>query len=125
MAGQNIFTRDEVEARTVFHPKSGLRDDGGVSGERLQLVWAKLGPEGTYALHSHPYDQISMLVQGHMRLTVGDEVRDIGPGDMWHAPAGIEHGGEVLGDEPVMFIDVYSPPNKLMAERWAVRNLAE
>ena len=60
-----------------------------------------------------------------MRLTVGDEVRDIGPGDMWHAPAGIEHGGEVLGDEPVIFIDVYSPPNKLMAERWALRNLAE
>ena len=46
-----------------------------------------------------------------MRLTVGDEVREVGPGDMLHAPSGVPHGGEILGDEPVIFIDVYSPPS--------------
>jgi quercetin dioxygenase-like cupin family protein len=46
-----------------------------------------------------------------MRLTVGDEVREVGPGDMWFASSDVPHGGEILGDEPVIFIDVYSPPS--------------
>ena len=53
-----------------------------------------------------------------MCLTVGDEVRDIGPGDMWYAPANVKHGGEILGDEPVVFIDVYAPPSRTIAQ-WA------
>ena len=48
---------------------------------------------------------------------MGDEEREIGQGAMWHAPAGLSHGGEVLGDEPVVFVDVYSPPNERMASR--------
>ena len=42
-------------------------------------------------------------------LTVGTETREIGPGDSWYAPGGVVHGGKVLGDEPAVFIDVYSP----------------
>ena len=45
---------------------------------------------------------MSVMVSGCMHLTVGDEVRDIGLGDMWYAPANVEHGGEILGDEPVI-----------------------
>ena len=47
-----------------------------------------------------------------MRLTVGEEVAEIGPGDMWHAPGNVVHGGEILGDEPVVFVDVYSPARR-------------
>ncbi len=46
--------------------------------------------------------------EGQM-LTVGDETREIGPGDGWYAPGDVPHGGEVLGDEAAVFIDVYSP----------------
>ena len=41
---------------------------------------------------------------------------EIGPGDMWHAPAHVPHGGEVLGREPVVFVDVYAPPSKRIVE---------
>ena len=59
---------------------------------------------------------MSVMISGRMRLTVGDEVRDIGPGDMWFAPANVEHGGEILGDQPVVFIDVYAPPADWIAK---------
>ena len=61
------------------------------------------------------------MVSGRMRLTVGDEVRDIGPGDMWYAPANVQHGGEILGDEPVVFVDVYAPPAEWIA-KWIEEN---
>ena len=42
---------------------------------------------------------------------MGDEVRNIGPGDMWYAPANVVHGGELLGEEAMVFIDIYGPPS--------------
>ena len=73
-------------------------------------VWAEFQPGSSYPLHSHEREQFSFMVSGRMRLTVGEEVAEIGPGDMWHAPGNVVHGGEILGDEPVVFVDVYSPP---------------
>ena len=60
---------------------------------------------------------MSVLIEGRLRLTVGDETRVIEPGDMWHAPAGVEHGGEVLDGKPVVFVDVYSPASDRVKER--------
>jgi quercetin dioxygenase-like cupin family protein len=42
-------------------------------------------------------------------LTVGEESQEIDAGDGWHAPPNVPHGGEVLGKEEAVFIDVYSP----------------
>ena len=61
------------------------------------------------------------MVSGCMHLTVGDEVRDIGLGDMWYTPANGEHGGEILGHEPVNFIDVYAPPAQWIT-KWIEEN---
>jgi quercetin dioxygenase-like cupin family protein len=63
-------------------------------------------------MHSHPYEQVSVVIQGRMRLTVGAETREVGPGDMWFVPAHMPHGGDILGTEPVIFIDVYALPSK-------------
>lgn len=111
MTSARIFTKAETEAATVFNPESGFHSDVVVTGEHLQLIWAKLEPDGNYALHTHTHEQVSVLIEGRMRLTVGDEVRDVGPGDMWYAPANVPHGGEVLGGAPVIFVDIYAPPS--------------
>ena len=111
-----IFTAAEVEANADFISDRKVHTAIPATGERCQLLWAKFEPGGTYELHSHPHEQMSVVVSGRMRLTVGDEVRDIGPGDMWYAPANVKHGGEILGDEPVVFIDVYAPPSRTIAQ---------
>lgn len=66
-------------------------------------------PGAIYEMHSHPHEQFSLLLSGRLLLTVGDETREIGAGDGWYAPANVAHGGVVLGDEPAVFIDIYSP----------------
>ena len=111
-----IFTAAEVEANSDFVSDRKVHTAIPATGESCQLLWAKFEPGGTYELHSHPHEQMRVIVSGRMRLTVGDEVRDIGPGDMWYAPANVKHGGEILGDEPVVFIDVYAPPSRTIAE---------
>ena len=111
-----IFSAAEVEANSDFIRDRKVHTALPVTGESCQLVWAKFEPGGTYQLHSHTHEQMSVMVSGRMRLTVGDEVRDIGPGDMWYAPANVQHGGEILGDEPVVLSTFTHPlPSGLLS----------
>ena len=107
----NIITLAEAGADAKFYPDMKVWHSVLATGTHQELNWAKFEPDGNYPLHSHPYEQTSVVIQGRMRLTVGDEVREVGPGDMWFAPAGVIHGGEILGDEALIFIDVYAPPS--------------
>ena len=84
-----------------------------ITGEHMHLIRAVYEPGATYPMHSHPHEQFSLMLSGRMLLTVGDHTREIGPGDGWYAGTNVPHGGEIIGDETVVFIDVYSP-----ATRW-------
>ncbi|MGB1008700.1 MAG: cupin domain-containing protein [Thiolinea sp.] len=107
----NIITLDEAEATAKHIPELQAWHAVLATGNHQELNWVKFAPGSVYPLHSHPYEQTSVLIQGRMRLTVGDEVREVGPGDMWFVAADVPHGGEILGGEAVIFIDLYSPPS--------------
>ncbi len=113
--GAEIFTRrifswDELDSVRWDDQKL---DAQLVTGEHMHLIRAVYEPGATYEMHSHPHEQFSLLLSGRIRLTVGEETREIGPGDGWYAPADVPHGGEILGEEEAVFIDIYSP-----ATRW-------
>ncbi|MEM7076848.1 MAG: cupin domain-containing protein [Pseudomonadota bacterium] len=109
----NIIPLSDAENGAQFFPGMQVWWSGRLAaGAKQELCWVKFEPGAEYPMHSHPYEQISVVVQGRMRLIVGDETREIGPGDMWFVPADMPHGGQVLSEEPVIFIDAYAPPSK-------------
>ena len=107
---RQIFSWDEID-------RYGFDEDGSeaqiISGEHMHLIRAVYEPGSTYPMHSHPHEQFSLLLSGRILLTVGDETREIGPGDGWYAASNVPHGGQIIGDQKAIFIDVYSP-----ATRW-------
>ena len=106
---KNIVTLEEANASAVFRPEMEVWVNRLIMGQHQELNYARFEPGSKYPMHSHSYEQISVAIQGRMKLTVGEEVGEVGPGDMLHAPADVPHGGERLGDEAIIFIDVYSP----------------
>jgi quercetin dioxygenase-like cupin family protein len=106
-----ILTSAGAEADLVFESEMRVHSSLLANGEHIQLIWVKFDPDGNYPIHSHPHEQISFMRQERMRLTVGNEVEEIGPGDMWYVPANVLHGGELLGEDPVVFVDIYAPPS--------------
>ncbi|MDE0496360.1 MAG: cupin domain-containing protein [Acidimicrobiaceae bacterium] len=106
MTGRRIFSWDELGTTRWEADQVEAQI---LTGEHMHMIRATYDPGATYEMHSHPHEQFSLLLSGRMLLTVGEETREIGPGDGWYAPGGVPHGGEVLGDEPAVFIDVYSP----------------
>ncbi|MEW5849538.1 MAG: cupin domain-containing protein [Myxococcota bacterium] len=49
-------------------------------------------------VHGHPNAaKCYAVIEGRARITIGDEIRDVGPGDLAYAPRGIPHGIEAIG----------------------------
>ena len=81
----------------------------GLCGEKMMMVLNATLPGHTVPTHSHPHEQFSFMIEGKMRLFVGDQEKIVSPGDIWYAPPNVVHGGELLGDAPVIFVDVFTP----------------
>jgi quercetin dioxygenase-like cupin family protein len=61
-------------------------------------------------LHRHPNEQSGYVISGRYRITIDGATHEIGPGDAYSIPRGVEHAIEVV--EPGDVIDVFSPPRK-------------
>lgn len=74
----------------------------------LMVVAFSFGAEGAEgALHNHPHVQSTYVKSGRFRFTVGDDVREVGPGDSFVIDSQIVHGCICL--EPGMLIDCFTP----------------
>ena len=105
---QYFYNWDELESEHHGLPTS-LCKIKSITGDNLQLIWAIFEKGGEYEMHSHPHEQFGIVVEGRMRLHVGGQEKVVGAGDMWYAPPNVVHGGTLLGDEPVIFVDVFHP----------------
>ena len=78
------------------------------SGQSMMLSLVTFEPEAVVAEHSHPHEQMGLLISGHAEFTVGGETRILGPGDIWRIPGGVVHSVRSLG-ERVVALDVFHP----------------
>jgi quercetin dioxygenase-like cupin family protein len=79
-----------------------------VHGERISLGVIELDPGSVVPEHSHEHEQLGMCLSGSVRFRVGDESRDLGPGETWCIPSNVPHEVEV-GPEGAVVIDVFAP----------------
>jgi quercetin dioxygenase-like cupin family protein len=61
-------------------------------------------------LHHHPYDETFLILAGRIRLTVGEETIEGGPGDIVIGPAGTPHGFTNLGPGPARLVCIHAAP---------------
>lgn len=108
------FLIDEVPApqvvraseRTVTANETGRleRVDGNVSRD-LSIVEAVARPGWRTGTHAHSGDEHHIVLRGRFRMTQGDHVVEVGPGDYVRWDGTIPHDAEVIGeDEGAMFI---------------------
>jgi len=74
----------------------------------LMLSVVRLEPGSVVLDHSHPHEQMGILLEGRLEFTVGGVTRLLGPGDMWRIPGGVVHGVRAL-DQPAVAVDVFQP----------------
>lgn len=79
-------------------------------GERTLMAAFRLEAGAALPAHDHPHEQTGYLVSGRLRMTVGGDVRELGPGDAWLIPGHTVHAAEAL--ENALAIEVFSPPRE-------------
>jgi mannose-6-phosphate isomerase-like protein (cupin superfamily) len=70
--------------------------------------WLEPGTDGP-GLHSHDEDDIFYVLAGTMRVVVGDEVFDAGPGTFVRAAGGVLHDFSNPGTERAGMLNVSTP----------------
>ena len=94
--------------REELNPLLGRRF---VTGENAMLAQIYLAEDCVVPKHSHENEQITWVIEGRMRLKLGEngeQVVELGPGDVLHIPPNVPH--EALALEDTLDIDVFSPP---------------
>jgi len=79
-----------------------------VEGDRTTLAVVDLEPGANVPEHHHDNEQLGVLIRGAMHFRVGDETRDLAPGDTWRILSDVPH--EVTaGPEGALAIECFTP----------------
>ena len=77
-------------------------------GENVLLSLLELAPHGDVPLHSHPHEQVGIVLEGELELTIDGETRLLGAGEIFVIPGNVEHSARTH-DKPARALDVFSP----------------
>ena len=81
-----------------------------IVGTNEMLVRWEFRKGAIAALHSHPNEQIVMMIEGKLRLKVGNTDTTMMPGDIVVIPPDVPHEARALEDTVVL--DIFSPPRE-------------
>jgi len=104
MASSPFGTFNGVEPFAIF-PGVGLHP---IAGDQVFLGHVVYEAGTTVKRHSHEHtEQAMLIVEGSVDVTIGDEVRTLGPGDTCVVNRGIEH--ELYSENGMTFVEALSP----------------
>ncbi len=81
------------------------RVDGRGSSD-IAIVEIEAIPGQPTGLHTHPGDEHHYVTAGRFRMTQGDHVVELGPGDYLRWDGLVPHDAEAIGDEPASMLIV-------------------
>lgn len=97
-------TWNGVEPHALF-PGVGLR---AIAGEQVFLGHVTYAPGTRVPRHVHPEaEQAMWIVEGSLTMTIADETRELGPGDVAVVNRGVVH--ELVSETGVTFVEAMAP----------------
>ena len=94
----------DIEAQT---PGEGIERRMMV-GQQLMVCRLHFAPHTVTAVHTHPHEQMTLVLQGRVKFFIEGQERIVSAGSVLHFPSNVEHGATML-DEEVILIDVFTP----------------
>jgi quercetin dioxygenase-like cupin family protein len=108
------------EQQTSFEPRfydlSEVRPFSPLAGFQMQAVvggammanWVRIEPNQLMPRHQHPQEQLGIMLEGTLELTIGDETRVLKPGHAYTIPGNVPHHA-TTGDDGCLVLDIFSP----------------
>jgi quercetin dioxygenase-like cupin family protein len=107
----------QLDTRRAFELATGVAGRP-LFGERAMMNLIRFEPGSTVPLHSHPHEQLGVVLEGMQALVVEGIAHELGPLQAYVLPSGIEHSA-YCGPEGALVLDVFAPPREDYRERWS------
>ena len=78
------------------------------AAEKMMMSVVDLEPGSIVEEHSHPHEQVGMVLSGRAIFMIGDEQRTLQAGDLYRIPGNVRHKVIVL-DQPARALDIFCP----------------
>jgi quercetin dioxygenase-like cupin family protein len=113
---ESVGAREPTGADLYFIPASGGThrqlfpgvDIHAIAGDALMLSLVDFEPGSVVPEHSHPHEQMGMMISGRLEFTIGGATRILRPGDFWRIPGNVPHQVRAI-DGPAVALDVFHP----------------
>ena len=86
-------------------------------GEAAMVNLIRFEPGATVPAHSHPHEQLGIVLEGMQALVVDGVGRELGPLEAYVLPGGVEHSA-YCGPEGALVLDVFTPVREDYHDRW-------
>jgi len=80
-----------------------------ITGKDLMFVLYEIAPNQGLAMHKHPHEQLGYILEGEAEFIIGEEKTVMKAGTVFHVPPNVIHGGKVIGEQPLIELDVFHP----------------
>jgi quercetin dioxygenase-like cupin family protein len=97
-------TPSECGHHTIF----GNVDITTYAGEQAQVSLVEIPADGVVEWHQHPNEQMGIVIEGRLLFHIGDEVKELKPGDIYLMPGNVPHKVVPIGG-PAKAFDVFYP----------------
>lgn len=94
---------DDIQGELVT-PKHSTAFGKLVTGEQVELGLLRYKKGEGAEPHSHPHEQIFLVLKGTVQATLGGEVRLLHPGHVMHVPPNVLHGIRIVEDAEVVSV---------------------
>ncbi len=88
----------------------------------ITLIVEEIAPGDRIPLHTHPINEVIVILEGTPEVTLGGETREVGPGAVVFIPAGTPHGTRNASDAPVRLHAMF--PSEQIGIEYLKRNPA-
>ncbi len=76
--------------------------------DNVMMTYMEFEPNTDLPEHSHPHEQITMIHQGKLEMTVDGQMKIMHKGDVVIVPPNKTHSARTL-EEPTIAVDAWSP----------------
>ncbi|MCZ7569145.1 MAG: cupin domain-containing protein [Ardenticatenaceae bacterium] len=77
-------------------------------GDKMLMSVVEFLPGATVPDHSHAHEQVGIVLEGELTMTIGDQTKVLRPGDVYVIPGDVEHNAKAEGG-PAKVLDIFSP----------------
>ena len=99
----HVIDKEELPYGKIAHRFEGYR----YGDVNVSFFVVESPPGGGAALHTHPYEEVFVTLEGEATFTVGEETIEVRAGQIVVAPAGVPHKFVNSGSGTLRQVDIH------------------